>query len=349
MAQNYYSGIDQDFRSSSSASNQAFSRMEEAMRTSRLPIQISEREEISANGVRGIWANRAEVMNWRGPIPIDQYQISNDSSPEVLNKRQEDCVTDKQVITYKYLKPPAPPKAGDLIIKQESDSQGPAGPPLVIRVVPEQPKAPEPVVLREEPPRAPKEIPQQTITIPGKQLPPPPRKLIVEKLPVMPTPPPQVIVERWLGYPERTRNVIFQPGSKINPAQAPRNLIIQWETPCQTIEKEVKFAGIVNADPNEYRSRYGQTLIRSDQLPSFVKEFTIPQGEILGQNYNADQLPRLVGDVQALRFIDLERHGLTGYRGQINGGSYSSANSSSNDDNLYRLVDRLVDNVTRNQ
>jgi hypothetical protein len=43
-------------------------------------------------------------------------------------------------------------------------------------------------------------------------LPPPPRKVITERLPQLPPLPQDIIIERWLGYDRRTRNVVFRPG-----------------------------------------------------------------------------------------------------------------------------------------
>jgi hypothetical protein len=43
-------------------------------------------------------------------------------------------------------------------------------------------------------------IGRKLITISGKQLPPPPRKVIVERMPPIPSKPQPLIVERWLPY-----------------------------------------------------------------------------------------------------------------------------------------------------
>ncbi len=46
------------------------SSVEAAILRSTIPIDIVETEEITVNGQRGIWANRAETINWKGVIPI---------------------------------------------------------------------------------------------------------------------------------------------------------------------------------------------------------------------------------------------------------------------------------------
>ena len=42
---------------------------------------------LKVNGERGIWANKSEVCCWRGDLPLSQYQINEDSNPEVITKR----------------------------------------------------------------------------------------------------------------------------------------------------------------------------------------------------------------------------------------------------------------------
>ena len=65
------------------------SSVEAAILRSRNPIDVNETEEITVLGQRGIWANKSEVMNWRGPIPITEYQINEDSNPEVITKQSD--------------------------------------------------------------------------------------------------------------------------------------------------------------------------------------------------------------------------------------------------------------------
>jgi hypothetical protein len=55
-------------------------------------------------------------------------------------------------------------------------------PPIIIRQQPARPSTPEPLVIREHPPRPPPHVGRKIITICGKKLPPPPRKVIIERL-----------------------------------------------------------------------------------------------------------------------------------------------------------------------
>lgn len=44
-------------------------------------------EEITVNGQKGLWVNRQEIVNWRGPVPITAYEINQDPNPELIRKR----------------------------------------------------------------------------------------------------------------------------------------------------------------------------------------------------------------------------------------------------------------------
>ena len=64
------------------------SAIEAAILRSNVPIEINgSTEEIVINGQRGILANRDEIANWRGSLPISQYDINQDANPEVISKR----------------------------------------------------------------------------------------------------------------------------------------------------------------------------------------------------------------------------------------------------------------------
>ena len=177
------------------------------------------------------------------------------------------------------------------------------------------------MVVRERPPAPPAPIPPKLVVVPGKVIPPPPRKVIVERLPVIPPPPQNIHVERWLGYNERVRRVVFQPAPKLIPAPAPKNLLIQWESPDVALNRDYKFLGVTGANPAEYAARFGATLVEESQLPALaVSHFNAPAGEVLGAHWRPT-LPKLVGDLHALALIDLDAAGLSEYRGLAPAGS----------------------------
>ncbi len=123
-------------------------------------------------------------------------------------KRIDRSIEYVQELAIRYLRPPTPPAPGDIVITMEANvATGPA-PPLIIRQQPARASTPEPLVVREAPPQPPPAVGTKRITISGKRLPPPPRKVIIERLAPLPSKPQNVIIERWLPYGE-VSNVSF--------------------------------------------------------------------------------------------------------------------------------------------
>jgi len=308
-----------------SANSQFLSDVEASILRSTVPIQVNESEEITVNGETGVWANKAEVVNWRGVIPITEYQINQDSNPEVITKRSEQLLEYIQELAIRYLRPPTPPPPGEIVITQESNTSTPPAPPLVIRQQPPRPSTPEPLVIREAPPQPPQQVGRKVITISGKRLPPPPRKVVIERLAPLPSKPQSVIVERWLPYAEVKRRVIFQKSGEPDPVVVrPRNVIVQWEAPRAVVKKEFKYLGVIRANPVDYVQRYGSSLKTSTQLPDYVLDIKTPEGIVLAADYQPRPVHELEGDVSALRLIDLDREGLSQYRTYLSNVSRTS-------------------------
>ncbi len=95
------------------------SEIEREILRSSVPIRLSETDEISVFGECGIWANKLEVLNWKSDLPIDSYQINEDKNPEIIIKKLKDSIEYIHEIAIRYLKPPSPPSAGEIIINQE--------------------------------------------------------------------------------------------------------------------------------------------------------------------------------------------------------------------------------------
>jgi hypothetical protein len=212
------------------------SEVETAILNSNIPLEISESEEITVLGNKGIWLNRDEVARFSGNL--NEYKVNEDTNPCVVSKKSEIGLEYIQELAIRYLRPPAPPAPGDIIITQEPDRPSPPAPPLIIRQQPARPSTPEPLIVREAPPQEPTPIGKKIITISGKRLPPPPRKVIIERLAALPNKPQAVITERWLPYTQSKRRVIFQAAP---PAQAyckPKNVIVQWQAPNVAIKQE---------------------------------------------------------------------------------------------------------------
>lgn len=172
------------------------SAFEQSLLKANIPIELNETEEITVHGQRGIWANKQEVVNWKGEIPIEDYEINEDADPEIVTKSTCQRLEYLQEIAIRYLRPPTPPPPGEILINQECNKLTPPAPPLIIRQQPCRPSTPEPLVVREAPPQPPAPICPKIITISGKRLPPPPRKVIIERLAPLPCKPQSVIIER---------------------------------------------------------------------------------------------------------------------------------------------------------
>lgn len=159
------------------------------------PIVIDkiETEAITVQGEHGIWMNKFEEEEFRGDLPIDQYDINEDTDPEIIYKKSEDVVEYVQEMSVQYLQPPTPPPPGDIVITQEADRQASPAPPIIIRQQPERAETPEPLVIREAPPTPPPVMPKKVIKISGRQLPPQPRRVIIERLAALPTKPQPIV------------------------------------------------------------------------------------------------------------------------------------------------------------
>lgn len=283
------------------------------------PTVFNESDEIEVLGQRGIWLNKQEVVNWRGLLPISEYKINEDANPEIITKRSLQKLEYIQELAVRYLRPPTPPAPGEIVITQEQNILTPPAPPLIIRQQPARPQTPEPLVIREAPPLPPTKIGRKLITISGKRLPPPPRKVVIERFAELPAKPQSVLIERWLPYSEVKRRVIFKAAPPDPIVVKPRNTIIQWEAPKVSIVRELKYLGVIRANPVEYVQAYGVNLRVARDLPDFVHEIKAPQEVgLLASEYIPLDFHELEGDLHALNLINLEQEGLGVYRKYLN-------------------------------
>lgn len=302
-----------------SESTSALSQIERSILRSANPIEVSETEEISVLGNKGVWINKSEVLNWRGDLGINEYMINEDANPEVITKRIDRSIEYVQELAIRYLRPPTPPAPGEIVITMEANVPTGPAPPLIIRQQPARASTPEPLVVREAPPQPPSAVGTKRITISGKRLPPPPRKVVIERLAPLPSKPQNVIIERWLPYGEVKRRVIFNKSTQPDPVVAkPRNVIVQWEAPQVQIKKEIKYLGVIKANPAEYVQRYGSSLKLSKDLPQFVLDIQTPNDLVLAADYQSNRVLELEGQLEAFRYVDLDREGLSEYREQLN-------------------------------
>lgn len=234
-------------------------------------------------------------------------------------------------MSVKYLRPPQAPKPGktenilqkkwiytqiltllgDIIVREKQSTLPPA-PPVIIRQLACQGQDPAPLVFRQKPPKKPACIPEQVVEIEGCPLPPPPRRVIIEKLSALPPKPQAIVVEKWLPYCAQKRRVVFQPSNAQAEYQC-RNLLIEWEAPEVEVEKVCKNLGVEDADPEEYERQYGADLKDESELPE-VECGCAPQACPGGAAASEDGVPELEGDLAALKRVDLEKYGLEAYK-----------------------------------
>jgi hypothetical protein len=327
------------FSSSSASAGGELSQIEQLILRSTNPIEVTESEEITVIGQRGVWMNKAEVNAWRGDLAITEYRIHEDANPQVVTKKFEQQVEYVQELAIRYLRPPTPPAPGEIVITQEANTNTGPAPPLIIRQAAARADTPEPLVVREAPPQPPAPVGPKRITISGKKNPPPPRKVVIERLAPLPSKPQHVIVERWLPYAESKRRVVFNKAAEVKAEVAtPRNVIVQWEAPSVNVRKEIKYLGVIKANPAEYVQKYGAELKVHTSLPQFVLDIKTPSevGQLAAE-YQASSLYELEGALEGFTFVNLDSEGLAEYRQQLLGkgirdlgaGSASASASSS--------------------
>jgi len=325
---------------SASASSEFLSQIEQAILRASNPLEVSESEELTVIGQRGIWLNKQEVNAWRGDLAITEYKIHEDRNPQVIQKRYEQVFEYVQELAIRYLRPPTPPAAGEIVIVQEPNVPTGPAPPLIIRQAAARAATPEPLVLREAPPQPPQPIAPKRITISGKRNPPPPRKVVIERLPALPAKPQNVIVERWLPYAEGgKRRVVFNKAAAVAEAVAPRNVVVQWEEPRVNIRQEVKYLGVIRANPAEYVQRYGSELKVHSALPKFVQDIATPSevGQLAWNYRSTGGSWELEGDLSGFQYVNLDTEGLSEFRQyllskgirDLGAGGASSSSSSS--------------------
>jgi hypothetical protein len=230
-----------------------------------------------------------------------------DPQPLIVRKKPAAPVNYTQQVSVKFLQPPPPQQPGDIVITQQKDVQAAPVAPRLIRQRPPLPVKPAPLVVRERPPLAPAPIAPEHHVIPGKVIPPPPRKVVIERLPQLPQPPQDIIVERWLEYGPRARRVVFRPAPRLIPAPAPKNVLIQWDSPNVALNRQFRNLGIAAASPAQYVAQFGASLVPASAVPALSRGIRPANGARLAAEHPPHPV-RLVGDVAALSLINRARH-----------------------------------------
>lgn len=67
-----------------------------------------------------VWANKSEISNWIGPIPISEYPINVDPNPIIIKKEFRKKFESRRKVHVKYLEPTTKlGRPGDIVINQE--------------------------------------------------------------------------------------------------------------------------------------------------------------------------------------------------------------------------------------
>jgi hypothetical protein len=82
------------------------SEVELAVLRATTPLSVNETESITVNGETGQWLNKNEVANWKGDIPLTEYEINVDSEPEIITKKTSQKLEYVQELAIRYLRPP---------------------------------------------------------------------------------------------------------------------------------------------------------------------------------------------------------------------------------------------------
>ncbi len=115
------------------------------------------------------------------------------------------------------------------------------------------------------------------------------------------------------------RRVVFNKAAAVAEAVNPRNVIVQWEEPRVNIRQEVKYLGVIRANPAEYVQRYGSELKVHSAFPKFVQDIATPSevGQLAWNFRSSGVVHELEGDLQGFSLINLDTEGLTQYRQQL--------------------------------
>lgn len=252
--------------------------------------------------------------NFLPPVSLDQYKLNSDPNPEVVRKRPNDKIRYQQEVAVRFLEPPKPPKPGDIVVKQLPNRQIAPAPPLVVRQAPPRPSTPAPLVIREAPPKAPQVVSEQVVLVPGKVIPPPSRKVVVERLPPIPPKPKNIFLEKWLPFKQAKRRVVHQRPEPDCVLPNPKNVVIQWEAPEVEVRRVFKNLGKTVASPDEYLRRFGTELLKHEDFKKAASKLGAPEELIVSNSHIDLGLPELEGDLESLRFVDLDKAGLTQYK-----------------------------------
>ena len=75
--------------------------------------------------------------------------------------------------------------------------------------------------------------------------------------------------------------------------------------------------GVQVVDPETYEATHGPNLADASELPQEANHFKAPPGQVLAVHSDSNEKPLLVGDLRALKYINLKCNGLNEYVSQL--------------------------------
>lgn len=122
--------------------------------------------------------------------------------------------------------------------------------------------------------------------------------------------------EKWFTYKiQKDNNAQYETKDEdIFNETLPKNTAIEVDDTTLIIPNEVKVLGVVRVDPEEYIRMYSSELLQASEFPEFIQNIAPPLGERFASEYNNPYPLELEGDLEALKYVDLEKEGLGEYR-----------------------------------
>lgn len=276
-------------------------------------IDLENEQAFTAETISESDEKRRENCDWLNEINIKDWIDTTYSS---VNHFGSDLINEKE--TNESIQNTDDP--GEIVVNHLPNIAAPQAPPLIIRQFPREKKKDEHIFLCELPPRAPRAPGTKIIQIPGRLLPPPPRRLICERLPELPKKPQNVYIERWLPHKDRKRRVVLKPKPS-DPTQCRckiRNIIVSWDKiNIGSVKNVIKNMGVEKTDPVDYVTTYGPSLVSNAEFPEIVNEIRREQEDnvVLASEQNVKYYMELEGDIQGIVLIDdLEKEGLGDFK-----------------------------------
>lgn len=123
------------------------------------------------------------------------------------------------------------------------------------------------------------------------------------------------------GSKESESKPIIHPKGELENTTTTRN---DTDTPIHESElkdekgvRKIKYLGVVDTDPDEYRRLYQNELKQTAELPEIIKKIQTPDHLIKPSDKCPNGMYELEGDLDALKYIDLDNEGLSQYRGYL--------------------------------